>query len=62
MTEMLSCDNPECAELIPDDEELRSNWLVVGWIDIGIDHACSIDCAKALLDAMAAATAGDTSS
>lgn len=50
MSDALMCD--QCGATTRDTEEDRGSWLVIGWIDTGIDHACSLECATAILDAM----------
>lgn len=51
MAKALMCD--ECTTAIQEnDMEARMWWFQIGWADGPVDHACSIECARILLESM----------
>lgn len=51
MSSSITCDNCDNTE-IADNAEALLPWVKVGWHQAGVDDACSIGCARQLLDQM----------
>lgn len=51
MSKQTVCDNDLCTEVYETDDDVRQMWWIkVGWVHDAPRDACSVDCARVILE------------